>query len=232
MYLIPVDLGHSPEGGIYAPSQFMIIHEIKHFVAENASTARKMLKKCNYPHPLSEAEIIEFNEHTRAFPETMPDVKKMLSENNDIGLMSEAGMPCVADPGHEVVRLAHDMGIQVIPMHGPSSIMQALVASGLQGQQFVFHGYLPAKTDARKARLKELQQRAQKDHYTHIFMEAPYRSNQMLHDILESFGEHFSICVAAEIGTPAEFIHTKKTGQWKKLLPDLHKKRCIFCVSA
>lgn len=232
LYLIPVDLGHSPEGGIYTPSQMVVIHGLKHFIAENASTARKMLKKCGYPHPLPDAEIIEFNEHTRAFPETMMDVKKMLTENQLIGLMSEAGMPCVADPGHEVVRLAHDMGIQVIPMHGPSSIMQALVASGLQGQQFVFHGYLPAKTEARKARLRELQQRAQKDHYTHIFMEAPYRSNQMLQDILQSFGENFSICVAAEIGTQEEFIYTKKTGQWKKSLPDLHKKRCIFCVSA
>lgn len=232
LYLIPVDLGHSPEGGIYSPAQLKIIHGISCFVAENASTARKMLKKCAYPHPLPEVEIVEFNEHSRDFPETMADVKKLLSENIITGLMSEAGMPCVADPGHEVVRLAHDMNIQVVPLHGPSSIMQALVASGLQGQQFIFHGYLPAKTDARKAKLRDLQAKASKDRYTHIFMEAPYRSNQMLQDILSVFSDGFSLSVAAEIGTPDEFIRTKKTGQWKKSLPDLHKKRCIFCVSA
>lgn len=232
LYLIPVDLGHSPEGGIYAPEQLRIIHSLKYFITENASTARKMLKKCGYPHPLQEIEMIEFNEHTRVFPETMADVKTMLDQPENVGMMSEAGMPCVADPGHEVVRLAHSLQLHVVPMHGPSSIMQALVASGLQGQQFVFHGYLPAKTEARKAKLRAISQQMIKDHFTHIFMEAPYRSNQLVADVLQSAGENAMLCIASEIGTPEEFIGTKKTGQWKKSLPDLHKKRCIFCLSA
>lgn len=232
LYLIPVDLGFSPEGGIFSPEQIRIIYSLKHFVAENASTARKMLKKCGYPYPLQEVEIVEFNEHTRALPETMADVKKMLTSFPVCGLMSEAGMPCVADPGHEVVRLAHELKTKVVPLHGPSSIMQALVASGLNGQQFVFHGYLPVKTEARKTKLRELQSQTLKSQYTHIFMEAPYRSNQILQDIVLVLSEGLSLSVAAEIGTPDEFIETKKIGQWKKSLPDLHKKRCIFCISA
>jgi len=232
LYLIPVDLGFSPEEGIYSKPQISIIHGIRHFITESASFTRKYLKKYGHPLHLNDIDILEFNEHNRNQAHTMLEVKKMLSSNQNIGLMSEAGMPCVADPGFEVVRMAHEMNIEVIPMHGPSSIMLALMASGMQGQRFIFHGYLPAKTEERKRKLIDINIKSRKDGFTHIFMEAPYRSNQIFNDIINVFDNNANVCVACEISTAEEFIKTKKVGQWKNALPDLHKKRCIFCVSA
>lgn len=230
LYLIPVDIGFSTDGGIYSSYQKQIVFLIKHFIVENASTARKMLKKISYPFSFDDIVLIEYNEHNRHLPETMSEIRDVFSKNEDIGLMSEAGVPCIADPGHEVVRLAHEKNIKVVPMFGPSSIILALMASGFSGQQFVFHGYLPAKTNERQNKLKQLVKELQKSNYTHVFMEAPYRNNQMLMDILSIFPAEFELCVASEISLPDEFIKTQKISQWNKHTPDLHKKRCIFCV--
>lgn len=232
LYLIPVDLGFMPEGGIHPPFQSSVLNEIRFFIAENASTARKFLKNAAYPHPLQQTEIEEFNEHTRRSGEMYADFRKILLENLPIGLMSEAGMPCVADPGHEIVALAHQLGVKVIPFHGPSSILQALTASGFAGQQFVFHGYLPSKPDMRRSMMKKIFQTAQRDGYTQIFMETPYRSNHMLTDLVNLLPEQAMLSVACEIGTPDEYIKTQNIGQWKKSLPDIHKKRCIFSLQA
>lgn len=232
LYLIPTDLGYQPEGGIYTKSQLDIIHHLRFFITEQASTSRAALKKCAYPHRLQETPMIEFNEHTRRDVEIMNEITDMMKTGTPIGLMSEAGLPCVADPGHEVVLLAHKMKYKVIPMHGPSSIMQALMSSGFSGQQFVFHGYVPVRPDARKTALKRMIKRMHEDHYTQIIMEAPYRNNPLLQDLLLIAPPETWISIACEIGTPDEFIMTRKVSQWKSDQPDLHKKRCVFVISA
>ncbi len=231
LFLIPTDLGYYPDGGIYSPSQIEMIHHIRFFVAEQASTARAALKKCAYPHKLQDIPVIEFNEHTRGDASLMKEIAEAMSQGLPMGLMSEAGLPCVADPGHEVVMLAHRMHYKVVPMHGPSSLMQALMASGFSGQQFVFHGYVPVRPDARKASLRRIMKRMQEDGYTQIIMEAPYRNNALLQDMIAVLDPNTYISIACEIGTPDEVIRTEKVIFWRQHMPDLHKKRCVFVLA-
>ncbi|MBN2728029.1 MAG: SAM-dependent methyltransferase [Bacteroidales bacterium] len=228
LFLIPSDIGFVPEGGIYSDYQREIVFSLKHFIVEKATTARRFLKSSGYPHDLRSSEFLEFNEHNRK--QSIPEVLEFLKEADSFGLMSEAGLPCVADPGHEVVAIAHEQGFQIIPLYGPSSIMMALMASGFSGQQFVFHGYLPAKTDQKRSAIKKLSIAVQRDKYTQVFMEVPYRTNSMLDDMFSALPGETKLCIAAEINTPEEFIQTKSLNLWKRSRPDLHKKRCIFLL--
>ncbi|PLW94897.1 MAG: SAM-dependent methyltransferase [Marinilabiliales bacterium] len=230
LYLIPSDIGHIPDDGIFNKEQREIVFSLKQFIVEKAKTARHFLKESGFPHEMRSVEMLEFNEHNRA--ESMPEIKQFLQISESIGLMSEAGLPCVADPGHEVVALAHELGYEIVPFYGPSSIMMALMASGFSGQQFVFHGYLPAKTPQKRSALKKLGQRMQREKYTQIFMETPYRSNAMIEDMIAVLPGETKLCVAAEINTPEEFIKTKSLNLWSRSRPDLHKKRCIFLLGS
>lgn len=229
LYLIPVDIGYISENGFFPKYQQEIVFSIKHFIVEKATTARRFLKAIDYPHEMRSVEMIEFNEHNR--DNILPEIKEFIESADIIGLMSEAGLPCVADPGSEVVALAHSMGVKLIPFYGPSSIMMALMASGFSGQKFVFHGYLPAKKEKRGQALKRLAFRIEKDKYTHIFMETPYRTMPLFDDILLKLPGNFFLSVASEINTPDEQIITKSLNQWKRSRPELHKKRCIFLIS-
>lgn len=228
LFLIPSDIGFIPEGGIYNDEQRNIIFLLKYFIVEKATTARRFLKSSGYPHEMRTAEFLEFNEHNRV--DSLSEVKSFLNLADSFGLMSEAGLPCVADPGHEVVSIAHEQGFQIIPLYGPSSIMMALMASGFSGQQFVFHGYLPAKTAQKRSAIKKLGSTLHRDKYTQIFMEVPYRSNAMIDDLINVLPNDTMLCIATEINTPEEFIQTKSLNLWKRSRPDLHKKRCIFLL--
>lgn len=228
LYLIPSDIGYIPDGGLFNEEQKRIVFSLKHFIVEKAKTTRHFLKQSGYPHEMRSVKMLEFNEHN--YKDSLNEVLKFLKEINVCGLMSEAGLPCVADPGHEVVAIAHKLGFKIIPLFGPSSIMMALMASGFSGQQFVFHGYLPAKTDQKRSVLKKIWERMMKEGYTQIFMETPYRSNSMIDDMIAVLPGETKLCVASEISTPDEFIETKSLNHWKISRPDLHKKRCIFLL--
>jgi 16S rRNA (cytidine1402-2'-O)-methyltransferase len=156
---------------------------------------------------------------------------KPLLSGQHMGLLSEAGLPAVADPGKEYVRLAHQMGIEVVPLSGPSSIFMALMASGLEGQRFMFHGYLPAKKNELGKALKELESKADHDDATQIFMEAPYRNRQVLEMIALHISSSRSLCIAAGIGSTTGFVKTKTVGEWKKAgWPEIHKVPCVYLI--
>lgn len=225
LFLIPTNIGTIPESGFFQAQQAEIVFSLTTFIVENAKTARHFLKAVSYPHELRQVEMLEFDEHNRN--EFRQDIQELLKSGKNIGLMSEAGLPCVADPGHEVVAMAHTLNIKVKPLFGPSSIMMALMSSGFSGQRFVFHGYLPAKTNERLSTLKKIS--SEKD-YTQIFMETPYRAMSLFEDIMKSFSPNSMLSIAAEINTENEFIKTMQISQWKQNVPDLNKKRCIFSI--
>jgi 16S rRNA (cytidine1402-2'-O)-methyltransferase len=158
--------------------------------------------------------------------------KKLLLEGNDIGIMSEAGCPAIADPGHLVVQVAHRINAAVIPLVGPNSILLALMASGMNGQHFQFSGYLPVKPPERIKALRELETLSEKKGQTQIFIEAPYRNNQLLKDILANCKDHTQLCIAADITGPEEYIRTRTIREWRTAVPELHKRPAIFLLYA
>ncbi len=226
LFLIPSPLGE--ESYLTTPA-FVLesIKKLRYFVVERAKTARQFLKSVDMPVALQDLHIEELNEHTAE-----KDILALLAPalaGHDLGLMSEAGCPAVADPGALLVRLAHQKGVQVVPFVGASSILLALMASGLQGQSFAFLGYLPINPPDRKKILQNLERNAHKLHQTQLFIETPYRNNAMLADLLATLSPQTLLCVASQLTTTEEFIKTKTIQDWKNSkLPDLHKKPTIF----
>jgi 16S rRNA (cytidine1402-2'-O)-methyltransferase len=190
-----------------------IARRLDSFVAERAKTARAHLKAMGHPRPLQELSIQELNEHTKAVD--IPALLAPLKNGQDVGLMSEAGCPAVADPGAELVKAAHREGIAVVPLIGPSSILLALMASGLGGQRFCFHGYLPAKEPERTKRIRELENAARKDSSTQLFIETPYRSTAMLEALIGALSPNTFISVGADLSLPNQLIKTFKANEWK-----------------
>lgn len=210
------------------PADFLKqIEHLQIFIAEELRTARRFLRKAGYQKNFDDVIFYELNEHTPAHK--MAEFLSKINEG-DIGLLSEAGSPCVADPGSAIVRLAHQRGIPVVPMVGPSSILLALTASGLNGQSFAFHGYLPVDASARKKRIKDLEVSAIKYHQTQMFIETPYRNNHLLTAICEVCQPNTLVCVACNITQEDEFIVTRPVSAWKQNLPDLHKKNTVFLI--
>jgi 16S rRNA (cytidine1402-2'-O)-methyltransferase len=213
LYLIPVPLGPvAPESCLPAET-LAAARRLEHFVAERAKTARAHLKAMGHPKPLQELGIQELNEHTRA-----SDIAALLAPlkaGQDVGLMSEAGCPAIADPGADLVKAAHREGIAVIPLVGPSSILLALMASGLGGQRFAFHGYLPAKEPERTQKIRELEKIARRDHATQLFIETPYRSFSLLEALIATLGPDTLISAGADLTLPGQFIQTLSAKAWK-----------------
>ena len=204
---------------------------IQFFIAERAKTARHFIKAALPDKDLPSLEIFELNKRT--LPEELAGFLLPAEKGEDIGLMSEAGCPGVADPGAEIVRLAHRKGIRVVPLVGPSSILLALMASGMNGQGFAFQGYLPAKKPELAKALKKLEQLSGKLKQTQIFIETPYRNHGLIAVALVSLKPGTRFCIAAELTLPTEFILTKTVGEWKRCkMPDLHKKPVIFLLMA
>ena len=230
LYLIPSPLGeNNPEEVIPAPILDSLTG-FRTFVVEEVRTARRYLSRAGLKGKIGELEFHELNEHTDAA--TIEGYLKLFDNGNDVALISEAGLPAVADPGAQLVALAHSHDIEVVPAVGPSSLMLALMASGLNGQSFAFCGYIPAKTDERRSRLRTLEKVSAQLKQTQILIETPYRNDSLFADILATCNPSTRVCVAANITMPDAYIKTKKVSAWKKEQLIIGKRPCVFLILA
>lgn len=213
LYLIPVPLGPAAPEACLPPDTLDAARRLDTFIAERARTARAHLKAMGHPKPLQELNILELNEHTKAGE--IAALLAPLKAGRDVGLMSEAGCPAVADPGAELVRAAHRDGIAVAPLVGPSSILLALMASGLGGQRYCFHGYLPAKEPERTQKIRELEKTARREHATQLFIETPYRSAGLLEALAATLSADTLVSVGADLSLPNQFIKTGSAKSWR-----------------
>ena len=228
--MIPSPLGdNAPEEVIPRPV-LELLQGIRTFVVEEVRTARRYLSKAGLKGKIDELEFFELNEHTEVGQ--VESYVRLFDHGRDVALISEAGLPAVADPGAQLVALAHRHGIEVIPQVGPSSLMLALMASGLNGQSFAFCGYLPAKPDERKSRLKAIEKLSSGGRQTQIFIETPYRNDAMLKDITEVCRGETRLCIAVNITMPDASVRTKTVAEWKRDIPLIGKRPCVFILSA
>ncbi|MEZ0238595.1 MAG: SAM-dependent methyltransferase [Methylophilaceae bacterium] len=231
LYLIPVTLGDDAIGKALPPDVVSIAQKLDTFIVENEKTARRFLGAIKTHKPVRELTMLTLNEHTT--DKELPALLAPLLEGRDIGLMSEAGCPGIADPGAQLAAQAHRKGIRVAPLVGPSSILLGLMASGLDGQRFTFLGYLPSEKAARVQTLREIEQVSRKKRETQIFIETPYRNQHLLEDMLANCNGDTRLCVACNISLESELIVTKRIADWKNApLPDLHKKPTVFLLLA
>ncbi|WP_294823645.1 SAM-dependent methyltransferase [uncultured Flavobacterium sp.] len=229
LYLIPVPLGDEADPKQVLPdSVARTVELIDHYIVENEKTARRFIKAIYPAKKQPDLKLSVLNKHTG--PSEHLDFIKPCFEGMNVGLMSEAGCPGIADPGAVVVKLAHEKGIQVIPMTGPSSILLAMMASGMNGQNFAFNGYLPIDKAEKKTALKSLEKLSHDKNQSQIFMETPYRNNKFLEDILATLQPNTHLCIATDITLPTEYIRTRTIAQWKKESVDLHNRPCIFIL--
>ncbi|HYK77665.1 MAG TPA: SAM-dependent methyltransferase [Daejeonella sp.] len=229
LYLIPVPLAENASAKSFTPYLVDTINQIKEYIVENSKTARHFLKEAGLKIPQSELIIHDYGKHNRDAA-GMADFFSGLLAGRNVGLMSEAGCPGVADPGAEIVALAHQKGIKVVPLVGPSSILLALMASGFNGQSFAFQGYLPIDKSQRAAKLKELENLSARYNQTQLFIETPFRNNALLEEILKSCNPQTKLCIACNLTAMDEMVQTKTITDWKKQIPDLHKKPVIFLL--
>lgn len=228
LYLIPTTLGETELDKILPSGNSVIVSTIRYFIVENIRTARRFLKKVNREINIDELTFFELNQHTK--PEEISQFLQPLKAGNDMGIISEAGCPAIADPGADVVALAQAQNFNVVPLVGPSSILLSLMASGFNGQSFAFLGYLPVQQNDRIKALKKMESRIYSEQQTQIFIETPYRNMKMLEDILATCQPNTKLCIAADITLETEFIKTKTVTAWKKQLPDLNKRPTIFLI--
>ena len=227
IYLIPSEMGEQSSEVLFPPHNISIIQSLHYYIVENARTARRYVKKVCPEKNIEESTFFEINKHnpTEGFAEKMAP----LHDGFDVGIISEAGMPCIADPGNIFVAEAHRLGIQVVPLVGPNSIIMALIASGFNGQSFAFHGYVPIKEE-RKRMLLAWESRALQTKETQIFMETPYRNQQLFEDLLAFLKPNTKLCIATDITLPTEEIRTKTIAEWRKEKPNLLKRPSIFLI--
>jgi len=228
LYLIPNLLGDSPWQQALPAFNAELMAGLRFFIVEDIRNARRFLRKVVPEIDIDGLAFMELNKHTTSLQKS--SYLKPLLEGNDIGIISEAGCPGVADPGADIVRMAHDKGLEVVPLVGPSSILLALMASGMNGQSFAFSGYLPVKPAERQRRLQQLEKQALSLNQAQIFMETPYRNQHMLNDILKSCMPDTRLCIAADITSADQMIATKTISQWARQKPDLEKKPVIFIL--
>jgi len=231
LYLIPTTIGSDSWESVIPPLVIAQTRSLKHFIVEDIRTTRRYLSKIGVTTPIDQISFQLLNEHTQ--PIEVEQLINPLLGGNDVGLLSEAGLPAVADPGSQLVALANRKGIKVVPLAGPSSIFLTLMASGLNGQNFAFIGYLPVKSDERRSRMKQLEMRSRQEKQTQIFIEAPYRNVHVFQDILKDCNPETRLTIGVELTTPSEYIATKKIKEWKLIpIPDINKKNCVFCLLA
>lgn len=229
LYLIPTTLGDTGETADVIPVKIkQVINTIDEYIVENEKSARHYLKKIGIQKLLQEIILHPLNQHTEQ--KEIESYLNSIALGKNVGIISEAGCPGVADPGAEVVKLAHKKNIKVIPLVGPSSILLALMASGFNGQSFTFHGYLPKERNERIRKIKELEKIAHQKNQTQLFIETPYRNNHILEDIINNCDHTTQLCIACDITLPTEFIKTKNIQEWKKQLPDIQKRPAIFLI--
>jgi 16S rRNA (cytidine1402-2'-O)-methyltransferase len=227
LYLVPTPLG-GDAAAVLPTETLRVVMRTTSFIVENAKSARAFLKAVGYPSALQAVEFLILNEHT---PEA--DLAHRLAPllaGKDCALLSESGCPAVADPGAALVRLAHTNGIRVVPLVGPSAILLALMASGLNGQRFAFHGYLPREKDARRASLRKLEQVSADADQTQIFIEAPYRNETLLQALLDVCREDTLLCLATDLTLPTESVCTRAIADWKKKPPAVNRRPTVFLL--
>jgi 16S rRNA (cytidine1402-2'-O)-methyltransferase len=230
LYLIPcpIDPQCAPEAVLPA-ANFEIIRSLDYFIVEDVRSARRFLSRAGCG-PIEALEFVELNEHTR--PEEVEKMLLPLLGGRSGGVISEAGVPAVADPGAEIVAAAHRKGVKVVPLVGPSSILMALMASGMNGQSFAFNGYLPVKPLSERVRaIKNFERRAVTERQSQIFIETPYRNDRLFEEFLANCAPEMRLTVAADVSAPLEFIQTHTISEWRKLpAPELHKRPAIFIL--
>ncbi|MFD1063660.1 SAM-dependent methyltransferase [Winogradskyella litorisediminis] len=228
LYLIPTRLGDNPPLEVLPLSIKKIIEQLDDYIVENEKTARRFIKRVvpNKSQPKLRLKVL--NKYTDA--SELPSFLKPCLEGNSVGILSEAGCPAIADPGADIVGIAHELDIKVVPLVGPSSILLALMSSGLNGQSFAFNGYLPIDKNERKREIKTLEKRSADLNQSQLFIETPYRNNQMLADLAATLQPNTKVCVACDLTLPTEFIKTKSAKEWKNNTEDLHKRPAMFIL--
>jgi 16S rRNA (cytidine1402-2'-O)-methyltransferase len=231
LYLIPVTLGDDMAQHVIPDYVLNVARKLETFVVESEKSARHFLSTIKTLKPVRELNLHLLNEHTDM--KILPDLLAPLLAGQNVGLMSDAGCPAVADPGAQLVQLAHKKGIRVVPLVGPSSILLSLMASGLNGQQFAFLGYLPVEKLQRNQKLKEIEKRSASHKETQLFIETPYRNQAMLDAILQTCHAQTQLCIACDVSLDSEMIVTKSIASWKSSAPiDIHKRPCLFLMLA
>lgn len=228
LYLIPVPLGDNDPAEVLAPTIKATIARIDDLIVENEKTARKFIKRIHPEKVQANLRLSSLNKHTQ--PEELLSMLEPCLHGNDMGIMSESGCPGVADPGAVIVKLAHQKGIQVVPLVGPSSILLALMASGMNGQSFAFNGYLPIDKSEKKSALKYYERLSAEKNQSQIFIETPYRNHKLLEDLTQNLQPSTLLCIAADVTLETEVIKTQRVQDWKKSKIDLDKRPAIFII--
>ena len=226
LFLIPVPLGETAIDKVLPPYNKEIISSIKHFIVENVRSARRFLKQTDPAIDIDSLRFYVLNKHTSK--EELSGFLAPIAKGFSVGIISEAGCPAIADPGADIVAIAQQKGISISPLVGPSSILLALMASGFNGQSFAFNGYLPIKSEERTIAIKQAEQLVYAKDQTQLFIETPYRNMKLLEELVKTCKPTTRLCIAADITLPDEYIKTKTIAEWKKGLPDISKKPCIF----
>lgn len=230
LILFPVPIGADDLAASLPEGNLGMLATCHTFIVEELRTARRFLKKAGYPYPIDDTIFLELNEHTTH--EEITDHLDAIERGENIGLLSEAGLPCVADPGAMITKVAQRRGIEIIPLVGPSSLMLALMASGFNGQSFAFVGYLPVDKSKRASAIRHLEERLHREHQTQLFIEAPYRNNQMLEALCTVLQPNTMICVACDLTLPTQIIRALTAKQWQKEREkiNLHKRNTVFLI--
>jgi 16S rRNA (cytidine1402-2'-O)-methyltransferase len=228
LYLIPTALGGEDARMILPQSTLRVLSMLTHFIVENAKSARHFLKAAGYPHALQGIRMQTLDEHTREA--ALVELLAPLVTGQDCGLLSEAGCPAVADPGAMLIRGAHERGIRVVPLVGPSAMLLALMASGLNGQRFAFHGYLPVEREERRKKLRELESESQRVDRTQIFIETPYRNENAFRAILDACRDDTLVCLATDLTLESESVRTQSVEAWRKAPSDLNRRPTVFLL--
>lgn len=226
--MIPITLGDTAVNKVIPELNNELINEIDVYVVENIKTARRFLKKAGILKPINELTFFELNKRTQ--DTELPTFLKPIFEGKNVGVLSEAGCPGVADPGADIVALAQEQKIKVVPLVGPSSILLALMASGFNGQSFCFNGYLPKDQKDRTRKIKELEKAAKNKQQTQLFIETPFRNSHVIEDIIKNCFSTTKLCIAVDITLQTEQIYTKTVEEWKTTKINLQKRPCIFLI--
>ncbi len=228
LFLFPVPMGESQPADVLPAINIDLIRGVRHFIVENVRSARRFIKACDRDIDVNICHFAELNRHTD--PKDVAAMLQPMAEGHDMGVISEAGCPAIADPGADVVAIAQSRGYEVVPLVGPSSIVMSMMASGFNGQSFAFNGYLPIDADARSAKFKEMERRIRREHQTQIFIETPYRNNKLVAAIIRSMPADIKLCVASDITGPGQSIVTLPLSAWKSRKYDYDKVPTIFLL--